>query len=129
MNEIQLLELLEKIYSLSFLESILEIQKQELVYKKSDFFKQTKIPLNVLYEKFFIYNNTRYGFDEKMNEFITNIDIEKLTNLTLEWIQKLNEDEKVMNLLKKVFERFNVSELEEIKEEINGIISNVTPNN
>jgi hypothetical protein len=84
MNEIQLLELLEKIYSLSFLESILEIQKQELAYKKSDFFKQTKIPLNVLYEKFFIYNNTRYGFDEKMNEFITNIDIEKLTNLTLE---------------------------------------------
>jgi hypothetical protein len=34
-----------------------------------------------------------------------------------------------MDLLKKVFERFNVSELEEIKEEINGIISNVTPNN
>jgi predicted transcriptional regulator len=84
MNEIRLLEVLEKIYSLSFLESILEIQKEEANYKKSNFFKQTKIPLSTLYEKFFIYKNSRYGFDQKINDFITNIDVNKLTDLALD---------------------------------------------
>lgn len=127
MNEIRLLEVLEKIYSLSFLESILEIQKEEANYKKSNFFKQTKIPLSTLYEKFFIYKNSRYGFDQKINDFITNIDVNKLTDLALDWIEKLEQDEKFKNILQKIFDKFNVSDLETIKEDINTIITDVKP--
>lgn len=83
MNQIEILTLLEEIYELPFLESILKIQENSIDYKKTEYFKITKIPLSDLYEKYFFYRNSKYSFDEKMNEFITNIDIDQLTELSL----------------------------------------------
>jgi hypothetical protein len=84
MTQIELQQLLDNIYELSFLESILLIQEKDSLYKKSDFFKQTKIPLVNLYEKYFIYMNSKYSIEDKLNDFITKIDIDILTNLSLE---------------------------------------------
>ena len=55
MTILEIQTLLDNLAEKSFLESILEIKKNEQDYKKSDFFKNTKMPLAVLYEKYLQY--------------------------------------------------------------------------
>lgn len=125
MTQIELQQLLDNIYELSFLESILLIQEKDSLYKKSDFFKQTKIPLVNLYEKYFIYMNSKYSIEDKLNDFITKIDIDILTNLSLEWIDRLQNNEKFQDLVKITLEKFDFSKLKEEQEKIEGIISDI----
>ena len=125
MNELELLELLENLYKMSFLDSIKEIQEKELLYKKSDFFKSTKIPLTTLYEKFFIYTNSRYSFEEKLNEFIIKLDVDRLTDLAVDWIEKLEQNEKFSQILQKIIEKFDLKEIKEAQEDIANFVSDV----
>lgn len=127
MNNIELQELLEKIYREDFLESIELIIEKEPFYKKSDFYKSTRIPLSTLYEKYFIYANSKYSFEDKMNDFITKIDTDKLVDLSTEWIEKLEGNDKFNKILNLILEKFDLTKLQKDQKEIESIISEIKP--
>jgi hypothetical protein len=78
MDNLTLQILLDDLYNESFLNSIEIIYEKELEYKKSSFYKQTKIPLIQLYEKYFQYRTLQYSMQEKLNDFIKRIDIKQM---------------------------------------------------
>jgi len=125
MNNLELQILLEKIYNQTFLESIEIIFEKEKEYKKSDFFKQTKIPLIQLYEKYFVYMNSKYSIEDKLNDFITKIDTNKLTDISLDWIEKLEDNDKFNKIINIILEKFDLSKLQEGQKEIESIISDI----
>lgn len=127
MNIIELQELLEQVYRQDFLESIELIIEKEPLYKKSDFYKNTKIPLSTLYEKYFIYMNSKYSIEEKINDFITKIDIDKLADVSVGWIEKLEESDKFNKILNLILERFDLSKLEKSQKEFESIVSEIKP--
>lgn len=122
MTYIEIITLLEEIYEEDFLNSITFLLEKEPEYKKSAFYKKTKISLPQLYEKYFVYKNAKYSFEDKMNEFITNIDIDKLTNLTLEWLEKLQNNERISQTISKVLENFDFSYLEKNNEDLKQLL-------
>jgi predicted transcriptional regulator len=125
MTEIELQELLEELYNETFLDSIKLIYEKEISYKKSDFFKATKIPLSTLYEKYFIYMNSKYSIEDKLNDFITKIDTDKLTDISLDWIEKLEDNDKFNKIINIILEKFDLSKLQEGQKEIESIISDI----
>jgi hypothetical protein len=78
MDNLELQMLLDELYTESFLESIEMIYEKESEYKKSSFYKQTKIPLIQLYEKYFQYRMLNYSMQEKFNDFIKEIDAKQI---------------------------------------------------
>jgi hypothetical protein len=78
MDNLQLQNLLDDLYNESFLDSIEIIYEKESLYKKSNFYKQTKISLAQLYEKYFQYRMLNYSMQEKFNDFIAEIDTKKM---------------------------------------------------
>jgi hypothetical protein len=69
--------------------------------------------------------NSKYSIEDKLNDFITKIDIDILTNLSLEWIDRLQNNEKFQDLVKITLEKFDFSKLKEEQEKIEGIISDI----
>jgi predicted transcriptional regulator len=53
MNTTEIYDLLDTIYEANFLESIEIIIQEEPQYKKSEFYKKTKVPLSTLSDKYF----------------------------------------------------------------------------
>jgi hypothetical protein len=78
MDNLELQILLDELYTESFLDSIQIIYEKESEYKKSSFYKQTKITLIQLYEKYFQYRMLNYSMQEKFNDFIKEIDAKQI---------------------------------------------------
>lgn len=127
MTEIELQLLLEQLYNETFLDCIKIINEKESIYKKSEFFKQTKIPLSTLYEKYFIYANSKYSIEEKLNDFITKIDTERLADLSLDWIDQIEKSEKFNKVFDLILQKFDLSRLQETQQEIEELVSDIKP--
>ena len=118
MTNIQLQELLEEAYESTFLQSIELLMKNEKDYKQSNFFKQTKIPLTILYEKFFQYKKSSMPLFDEIAKAISNLDVDVLVNKLEEFIVKAEEKERIVDTLNQIIENFNYEALIKQGEEV-----------
>lgn len=122
MNNVDLYLLLDDIYRSNFLEAIEIIIEKTPEYKKSDFFKKTKLPLEVLYEKYFHFLTVNYSFEEKLEQFIEGIDSERLADTIVKVVQNLENNQDFMGKVEKFIETFNIEQIQKQNEEFDKII-------
>lgn len=122
MNNLELQILLEELYEESFLDLIEKIYKKEPEYKKSNFYKETKIPLNTLFEKYFQHRTTQFSMKEKIEDFISDINFGSLLDSALIWIENKENQERIEKLLLKLLEKFDLNNLGEESEELKSFL-------
>jgi hypothetical protein len=125
MNNLQLYGLLDEIYKANFLESIELIQEKTPEYKKSDFFKKTKLPLETVYEKYFYYMNANYSFDEKVEQFVNGIDPEVLSDIFIKAVEYIQNNEEFMKKVESFVSSFDVENLQKQNDEIEKLTKNL----
>jgi len=108
MTKIEIQALLDKAKDSSFLNSIELLMMNESNYKKSDFYKQTRIPLLSLYEKYFVYHESKYSISEKINEFLYDFDNDELADKIVDTFEKLQKNERIIKFVSKVLEQFDL---------------------
>lgn len=124
MNNLELQILLDDLYSESFLDSIEIIYKKDPEYKKSSFYKETKIPLIQLYEKYFQYRVLQYSMQEKFNDFIAKIDINQMIKIGLNWLENFENTERVNQLIGKIMENFDLDYIKNNNNELKDLLEN-----
>lgn len=100
MNKIEIFALLEEVYQESFLDSILTLKENEKEYKKSEFYKTTRIPLIKLYESYYSYKKANYGLIDQLDAWLENIDESIIEEKLLNLINSLKSNEVVQDLMK-----------------------------
>ena len=122
MNKLNIQSLLDELYEKPFLEVIQTLSQKESEYKKSDFYKQTKIPLNTLFEKYFQHRATQFSMKEKIEDFIREINFESILDSALVWIENEDNQARIEKLLNKVLQKFNLDNLQEESEELKNFL-------
>ena len=125
MDNIQLQLVLEEAYKRTFLDKIEYLADQDKEYKKSEFYKKTRIPLFELYQNFDKYKSKGLDLAKEFNDFVEGIDLDNVIELIKEFIEKLEKDEKIVDVLNNLIENFNYEKISEIatvvQEELNKI--------
>jgi len=125
MDNIQLQLILDEAYTKTFLEKIEFLVENDKNYKKSEFFKNTKIPLLELYKNFEQYKNSQNDLIDEFNDFIEGINIDIVIEKIREFINKVEDDETIVEKLNDFIDNFNVEKVSEyatqIKEELNKV--------
>jgi len=111
MTKLEIQLLLDEAKDSDFLNSIEILDEKQSEYKKSDFFKKTRIPLLSLYEKYFAYYESQYSITKKINEFIYELDKEELANLLVGVVEKLNDNNRFKEIVSKALEQFDINAL------------------
>lgn len=123
MDTLELQLILDEAYQKSFLDKIEFLTEKDKEYKRSDFFKLTKIPLLTLYEKFDMYKTRKKGLADEFAEFIAQIDTEQVTEKIAEFIESAEENKKIVETLNDIIENFNYQKIidvaAEVQEELN----------
>ena len=122
MTNLQIQIMLEKAYKENFLDKILFLKEQETQYKKSSFFKQTKISLMELYKNFDIYTTQKLGLTYKIEDFINGTDFDKLGDEIISLLQNIVEDERFEGFLNKVIESFDFEIIKKQSEELDKVL-------
>ena len=113
MTKFELQSLLQDAAKLDFLSSIELIQSKEKDYKKSEYFKNTGIPLTTLYKEFYMWQKSQINFFDLFQEFITEFDFEKVSNRILDLLNYLNEKPELIEKANKILENFDIKNIEE----------------
>ena len=123
MTTLELQLLLDELAGMSFLDSILEITKQDKNYKKSEFFRTTRIPLAELYEK---YLQSVFFKADKVEEIalaIENMNISRFAEKLSELIDKALDEDNLKERIEGFQKGFDIEELakqnSELEEAIN----------
>lgn len=123
MDALELQLILDEAYQKSFLDKIEFLTEKDKEYKRSDFFKFTKIPLLTLYEKFDMYKTRKTGLADEFAEFIAQIDTEQVTEKIAEFIESAEQNKKIVETLNDIIENFNYQKIidvaAEVQEELN----------
>jgi hypothetical protein len=122
MTNIEIQLLLDEAYQQTFLDSVEILLEKEPEYKRSEFFKKTKIPLLDLYKNYFGYVNTKYSFDNKINDFIDSVDPDKLAKLLADGFEKLQSNENMQKVFKTLMEKFDLNFFKENNEELKKLV-------
>lgn len=129
-------KLLEEIYELPFLLKVEKIFEEEKKYKKSDFYKNYKIPLINLYEKFEAYQRANKNLKEELDTWIETI-VEKLTVFIQEadtdliaskigeFLESIEANEKVTEFINNLLENFDVKQLEKLAQDFEEGVKNL----
>ena len=111
MTTLELQLLLDELAGMSFLDSILEITKQDKNYKKSEFFRTTRTPLAELYEK---YLQSVFFKADKIEEIalaIENMNISRFAEKLSELIGKALDEENLKERIEGFQKGFDIEEL------------------
>ena len=125
MDELKLIGILKETNEMVFLEKYKNLKKYEKEYKKSDYYKTTRISLLDLYEKYENYYKKEYSIIDKIETFINDIDEEMIKDKILYLLELLNDDERVQELLSSVINKFDVDALLEKAGEVDKIFKSV----
>jgi hypothetical protein len=122
MDLLELQMLLEEIYELPFLLKIESIFERDRDYKKSEFYKNYKIPLTTLYEKYEVYQRASL---DKITSFINNADTEVIVSKIRELLDSIEKEEGVKELINKLLERFDVDQIKKLTEQFQEDIAKI----
>jgi ABC-type amino acid transport substrate-binding protein len=114
MNKLEIFKLLEEAYDEAFLDSILLIGENKKEYKKSDFYKTTRIPFLQLYKMYYEKRKADYGIVEQFDFWLRNLNEDTLEQKIAGVLKKLKEDED----LKEIFDSFSLEGAEKEREEL-----------
>jgi hypothetical protein len=118
MDNIQLQLVLQRAYDKSFLDKIEFLIEQEKEYKRSEFFKLSRIPLLTLYEKFDQYTRSRELVVDQFNAFVEGIDSEGVVKKLGDILEKIEEEKRIVDILNDLVENFNVEKVSEYATQI-----------
>lgn len=121
MNKLEIQLMLEEAADFNFLSAIEFLSSKEKEYTRSDFYKSTKIPLMVLFEKFVGYSQLKsreLELADRINEFVKAIDVVSITDIIVDFIEEAEKREPIVNLLNDLIENFNYEKLSEHSEEL-----------
>jgi len=125
MTNLELEQLLKKIYSKNFLNRFTFIKESEKNYQQSSFFKQTKMPLLDLFKEYEKYFNYTYDRDQYFAEVIYSIDFQYLTKKISESLEGVLDSEKFKKFFEEITSAFNIKELTEKNEELKNLFETV----
>lgn len=117
MNNIELYDKFYKISLLNVFDAVIELKKFKKEYKKSDFYKATKISLLKAYD---IFNKS------VLNELSSLIrELSDSSRLSSKLTEVLNDidSETIQDLFDKIINVFNIDELNEHKGELTGLLN------
>lgn len=123
MTVLELQLFLDDLSELSFLSAILEINKKEKQYKNSEFFKQTRIPLLSLYEKYLQYVTLSKDRIEEIALAIESLDLNRFSDKLAELVLKTLDKETIQKRIEEFSKDFNLEELLEQNEELEEIVN------
>lgn len=125
MTNKQINALLEKAYKSNFLDSIEILAKENKKYKQSDFFKNTRIPLQELY-KLYVQNQVlkRTLFDQ-IDEFIVNFNAEVAAEKSIEFLEKLDRNEKFQEIIEKITNGLDPEKIVKYTDQIQEVLKNL----
>lgn len=125
MTNKQINALLEKAYKSNFLDSIEILAKENKKYKQSDFFKNTRIPLQELY-KLYVQNQVlkRTLFDQ-VDEFIVNFNAEVAAEKSIEFLEKLDRNEKFQEIIEKITNGLDPEKIVKYTDQIQEVLKNL----
>jgi len=125
MTNIELVALLEEAYEKTFLDAIEFLFEQSSEYKRSKFYKTTRIPLEVLFEKYFAWQKASYNMVDDLFESVMNVDTERLVTKISDIIEKASQDGKITEFFTKLLEQFDPEVLEKYSEEFNKTVESL----
>jgi hypothetical protein len=125
MTNIEIQLLLEQAYEETFLGSVQLLVDKTKDYMRSSFYKNTKIDLPDLFQKYFIWKKSQENtFDTLINSF-NNVDTKVLIEKATVFAEELIKNEKFKGLLDKVLDTLDYNKLSEFSEELNTKITSL----
>ncbi len=125
MDNIQLQLMLEEAYKKTFLDKIEFLFEKEREYKKSEFYRKTKLSLVDLYQNFETYKARSRNLADEFNDFIEGIDTDSIINFIDEFIGKASENKPIVDTLNSIIENFNYEKISEIATQIQEELSKI----
>ncbi len=117
MNTTEIYYFLETVYDANFLEAIEIIVEEEPKYKKSEFYKKTKVPLLTLCEKYFYWRKNENSLRDELMSFVYNLDEDTVVKTLTNLIKKLESSEDVQRIISMIAESLDPNDLKDISEE------------
>jgi len=122
MNNLDIQSLLNELYDKPFLELIEALSQKESEYKKTSFYKQTKIPLALLFEKYLQHKTLQYSLKEQVKDFIEEVDFENVLDNALDWVEKPENQQRIEQVFSKLLQKFSLDSLAEESEELKTLL-------
>ena len=125
MTNIELVALLEQAYEKTFLDAIEFLFEQSNEYKRSKFYKTTRIPLEILFEKYFTWQKASYNMVDDLFESIMSVDTNRLVEKISDIVEKASQDGKISEFFTKLLEQFDPEVLEKYSQEFDKTVQSL----
>jgi hypothetical protein len=125
MTNIELVALLEQAYEKTFLDAIEFLFDQSSEYKRSKFYKTTRIPLEILFEKYFTWQKASYNMVDDLFESIMSVDTNRLVEKISDIVEKASQDGKISEFFTKLLEQFDPEVLEKYSQEFDKTVQSL----
>lgn len=118
MTEMDIILLLEEIKEALYLDKILIIKQNEKKYKKSDFFKATRVPLMQLALGYETYYERRYNAPKMVENAIRGMGSDVIAEKIVESFNLALQDDSIKTIINNVGEFFDYKNIQESAEEL-----------
>lgn len=118
MTNEQITKLLQEASKKEFLDAIQLIKLNEKAYKKSKFFKDTRIPLLPLYQQYYGWQKSKMNILEQLSKDVKDFDVNVVLDKIIEILNSIDNDPEVMEKINGFIEKFDPKSL-------NGLLENL----
>lgn len=113
MDNILLQQILQKAYNETFLSRMELLVESDKDYRKSEFFKNTKISLFDLYSQYETYLANKNMIIDEFNAFVEKLDTEILVQKLSQFLEDIEKDKKIVEILNDIIEYFSTEKVSE----------------
>jgi predicted transcriptional regulator len=124
MTKLQIRQLLEKAYGAQFLDSVEVLLESNKDYVKSEFYKNTRIPLVELYKNYVLHRQSTNDLLAQIDKFILEFNVDIAIERINELLVGLDENEKFKSILNKIIENLNPEKIEVLQKQIEEVMNN-----
>jgi IS1 family transposase len=125
MTNLEIQQLLEDAYESTFLGSVELLMERNKEYMRSDFYKNTKVALPDLFQKYFMWKKSQDNTIETLIKSLNQVDVKVLTDKAADFANEIVENEKVKKFIAEVLEKMDYKKLEELSQQLNKTINKV----
>lgn len=125
MTKKELDALLEQAYKEHYLNAIELLTKNEKNYRRSEFFKNTRIPLFELYKNFYLYKRQENDLQNQIEKFLLEFNVELFTEKVTEIIESLKNNDRIKNFIEKLSQDLDPTKIESLTKKLEGALKNL----